>query len=108
MLAGWHLACRSGAEDRRGRQPIAQVGREVPKANADIRAPMMIQSDRSAVVPVVAVRGATLRSAEPTESLIVRRRTYRQGFPNGSAIDMEYKIYSEPLVKAMIVAFGGA
>lgn len=80
--------------------------------------PRMIESEPSAFVPVVTIGTTTLKSAEPTESLTIRRDSppapmsassqarLSVRLPNGVAIDLECSVQDAPLVKAVIVALG--
>ncbi len=80
--------------------------------------PRMIESEPSAFVPVVTIGTTTLKSAEPSESLTIRRDSppapmsaspqarLSVRLPNGVAIDLECSVQDTPLVKAMILALG--
>jgi transposase len=88
------------------------------KVSAVTGPPRMIESEPSAFVPVVTIGTTTLKSAEPTESLTIRRDSppapmsaspqarLSVRLPNGVAIDLECSVQDTPLVKAMILALG--
>jgi len=77
-----------------------------------------IEAELSAFVPVVTIASAATQSAQPGESLPVRRESppapmlappqarLSVRLPNWVAIDLEYSVQDTPLVKAMIVALG--
>jgi transposase len=111
-LAG--LALQAGANANQLRKWVEMYARVIVVTGP----PRMIESEPSAFVPVVTIGTTTLKSAEPTESLTVRRdfppapmsappqARLPVRLPNGVAIDLECPVQDTPLVKAMILALG--